>query len=104
MRSLSKTMPQIRRSATEEALLWRIRFSLLMLNHRSDIDAIKRLRTRCMALEDHLNNYQPSAWFLRHFGEGPAFFRGMLISANEDKNGWHIAPLKGLDFANVEVA
>lgn len=97
MSKFKNTMPYGASSAREHALLLLIRFSLLMLNHRADDEAIARLRRRCTALEDHLNHYQPSAWFLRTFGDGPAFHQGVLLSAVEDESGWHVSPLKGIE-------
>jgi|GEM_PF-1564407 len=102
MRTTRKTMPFQRRSSREKALLLHIRFSLLMLNHRAGEDDLKRLKTRCLALEDHLNNYVASSWFRRLFGSGPVFYAGMLISATEDKNGWHVAPLRGMQSESAE--
>jgi hypothetical protein len=102
MRPTRKTMPFQRRSSRETALLMHIRFSLLMLNHRAEDEDLKRLKTRCLALEDHLNNYMPSSWFRRLFSSGPVFYAGMLISATEDQNGWHVAPLRGMRSENAE--
>ena len=87
---------KMRKSERERALLLLIRFSLLMLSRRRDDESLVKLKARLSKLEDHLNQYQPSAWFLKEFGNGPVMHRSMLISAVEDANGWHVQPLKGM--------
>lgn len=89
------------KSHTEQALLSKLRFSLLLLAVRKNDDSIDRVTLRCRDLERQLNHYQPSAWFLRTFQNVTTTYCGMLLNVVEDNNGWHVIPMRSLEHSLI---